>query len=291
MSRVIIDDWVTPVEAAPSMSSEVEQAYRELEEELISTTISDEIISNAATYFAYVGFNADIIRAALRSLEPDVQVFGREICTLITIVLSRGTSIASKGKEKMSADSYTLFNGLCVKYKIKRLQFAKKNLSNTDVTLSRVVASHPELAFRILRCPNLERPISLEAMREAGYPDFAPGLRGSYVFSCFPMEKTIHHAGVAAGALAYMTLETNLLRKKTEPLPIRECFMNSVTYARATKQSTRFTPAKRVEWFGKMVIQQATARQWYDKLCSVFPEAKEQLSILGFTVPGNPMTR
>lgn len=165
------------------------------------------------------------------------------------------------------------------------VQYAKKHLANTDVTLSRVVASHPELAFRILLCKNLERPISLAAMKEAGYSDFASGLRGSYVFSCFPMDKTFFHTGVAAGALAYMTLETNLLRKKTDPLPINECFMNSVTYARATMQSVRFETTKRSEWFSKMVIQQATATLWYNRLCSVFPEAKEQLALVVFVVP------
>lgn len=178
-----------------------------------------------------------------------------------------------------------IFNNLCSKYKIKRVQFVKKHLANTDVTLSRVVASHPELAYRILQCKNLKRPISLAAMKEAGYSDFAPGLRGSYVFSSFPAEKTFFHTRVAAGALAYMTLETNLLRKKTHPLPINECFMNCVTYARATMQSVRFETAKRSEWFGKMTIQQATATFWYNRLCSIFSEAKEQLDLLGFVVP------
>lgn len=283
-SNAIVREWLRPSDEAPAMSNDVEAEYRNLEMELMSLTLNDDIVTDTASVFAYVGFNADIIRSALKSHEPDISIYGKEICTLITIVLSRGTSIASKSKEKMTPKGLEIFNNLCSKYKIKRVQFSKKHLANTDVTLSRVVAAHPELAFRILQCKNLERPISLAAMKEAGYSDFAPGLRGSYVFSCFPSDRTSFHTGVAAGALAYMTLETNLLRKKTDPLPINECFLNSITYARATMQSARFESAKRSDWFKKMVIQQATATLWYNRLCAVFPEAREQLSLLGFVV-------
>lgn len=253
-SNAIVREWLRPAEDTPAMSDDVAEEYRTLEEELMNISLSDDVVTDTASVFAYVGFNADIIRSALKAREPDLQVYGKEICTLITIVLSRGTSIATKSKEKMTPRGVEIFNNLCLKYKVKRVQFAKKHLANTDVTLSRVVAFHPELAYRILLCKNLQRPISLTAMKEAGYTDFAPGLWGSYVFSCFPTDKT------------------NLLRKKSDPLPINECFMNSITYARATMQSMRFESARRADWFNKMTIQQAT-------------EAKEQLALLGFVVP------
>lgn len=99
--------------------------------------LDDNIVTDTASVFAYVGFNADIIRSALKAHEPNIEVFGREICTLITIVLSRGTSIATKSKEKMTPRGVEIFNNLCLKYRIKRVQFAKKkHLANSDVTLS-----------------------------------------------------------------------------------------------------------------------------------------------------------
>lgn len=51
-----------------------------------------------------------LLQNTVKAHEPNLQVYGKEICTIITIVLSRGTSIATKSEEKMTPRGVDFFN-------------------------------------------------------------------------------------------------------------------------------------------------------------------------------------
>ncbi|APG79290.1 putative nucleoprotein [Hubei diptera virus 5] len=286
MSREMLGltDWLRPEVATQAVTSEVMAAYETMEKSLCESGLTDEAIKGTADYFAYVGFNANIIRAALVSCEADERKRSIEICTLIVTVLSRGTSIAATGKEKMNDTAKAMFATLCSKYRIKRTLTAKRHLGPNDVTLSRVVAAHPEIAYKALLCRDLERPIRVQTMINTGFVDFKAGLRGSYVFSVVPTnQKGIKHSGAAAAALTYMAMETVLLRDKNAPaITLEEALTNCATFARATLNSSRYDDDTKKRWFDKMDVQEETAKAWIRRFSAKFPEGLDLLASLGF---------
>lgn len=269
-------DWLKPEgsDSSASLSTVQKEGYLSMEKNLMNVTISDDLIDDCGMFFGYTGFNADAVRAFMRTKEPSDEQLSKDIAQLSIIVLSRGTVVSQSGKEKMTPKAIEVLSAFMRKYSIKTGKVDKRNLKMTDITLSRVVASHPEVAYRLCLSPRLSRPVSVEFMANMGYESFNPGLRGSYVFSVLPPSTSDFqkkHAGAAAAALAYMVYESHCLKpKKGEPLDFSAEGAKCLVFAVATHGNARHEATSRQTWFDRMAINTATANSWINKFKSQF---------------------
>lgn len=124
--------------ARPNLPEAV-TAYDAFERVLLIGDFEDLVVDATAvlSLFAYQGFNAEAIRMEMSFKEPDDQKRQADIM-LCCAVLSRGTSIGLRGKERMKEEGRTKLRALMDKYSIVQ-KFDKKDYHRKTISLSRVV--------------------------------------------------------------------------------------------------------------------------------------------------------
>lgn len=224
--------------------------------------------------YAYQGFNATAIINFLRTKEPSKERLAAEMFELILIMLMRGTSIATPGKEKMNPACATRFLQQKRKYVILP-KLDRATATDKTITMSRLAAAFPTIAYRLLVKKNPPRPLSNAFMEGKGFPDFPPGLKGNYIFSVIPQGVvTDRIRGAVAGALAYMAFESHVLRAKDlPPLSDMEALLQCSTYARAAYTSSDVDAATRSALFNMTTMQAATVARYLTSFAACFPDA------------------
>lgn len=115
------------------------------------------IDSLAIKKFEYQGFDPDRIYESIIDRKKTVNIsdseFQSDIFTLVSIVLMRGTNI-DKIEKKSSPEAAEKFKILKKRYKI--IKSKPSGLGNTDLTLSRLLAVFPTVAYHVLNRGKLD---------------------------------------------------------------------------------------------------------------------------------------